>query len=415
MDDHQTNATRRRRALFGSATLIFFTAGVATLRHAFPYDAPTVDSSDIIHDAKSMIPSSPQTDIGRRALSIALPDGGCEITEPKPTRGGHIIAPIWQASFPGSGSRMTWNFVQALTGVKTNSDRKSHGYPYTHVVASKTHWPALTDTDFEKLDRKYFSRAMVIIRNPVHAIPSYFNALFEQRNHLSTHTVRAPTEDWIKYRDEVYDGRLRLYEEMMIYWMEKYPDRQSLLLVPYEALTDTTIGPIVAGQIADFLRQGEGVPVIEPEGVACVWDTLINTKGNGSQRTGGPSQRPYTQQNLIDAVAMFHRLMGRYHYDQSLVSILQNYINAVSNIEPQAIYVVGHDQWGVGEFAEAVTAQELPALEFPAEELPAQEIQEVSAEEFPAEELLAQEIQEVPAEEFPAQEIPEVAAEEITA
>jgi len=294
-----------------------------------------------------MIPPSPETDIaGHRALSVALPDGGCEITESKPTRGRHIIAPVWQASFPGSGSRMTWNFVQALTGVKTNSDRKSHGYMYTHVVASKTHWPALTDTDFEKLDSKYFGRAMLIIRNPVHAIPSYFNALFEQRNHLSTHTVRAPTEDWIKYRDEVYDGRLRLYEKMTIYWMEKYPERDSLLLVPYEALTDTTMGPIVAGQIADFLRQGEGVPVIEEESVSCIWETLINSKGNGSQRTGGPSQRPYTQQNLIDAVAMFHRLMGRFHYDDNLVSILQNYINAVSNIVPQSIYVVGNDHWG---------------------------------------------------------------------
>eukprot|EP00580_Thalassiosira_gravida_P017828 CAMPEP_0201658668 /NCGR_PEP_ID=MMETSP0494-20130426/1535_1 /ASSEMBLY_ACC=CAM_ASM_000839 /TAXON_ID=420259 /ORGANISM="Thalassiosira gravida, Strain GMp14c1" /LENGTH=142 /DNA_ID=CAMNT_0048135785 /DNA_START=81 /DNA_END=506 /DNA_ORIENTATION=- len=142
MDDRQTNATRRRRALFVSATLIFFTAGVATLQHAFSNEASTIDSSDIIHDAKSMIPPSPETDIaGHRALSVALPDGGCEITESKPTRGRHIIAPVWQASFPGSGSRMTWNFVQALTGVKTNSDRKSHGYMYTHVVASKTHWP----------------------------------------------------------------------------------------------------------------------------------------------------------------------------------------------------------------------------------------------------------------------------------
>jgi len=239
---------------------------------------------------------------------------------------------------------------------------------YTHVVASKTHWPAITDTDFEALDPKYFSRAMLILRNPVHAIPSYFNALYEQENHLATHTVRAPEEDWIKYRDSEYVRRLGLYEEMTIYWMEKYPDRSHLLLVPYEALTDTAMGPIVAAQIADFLRQGEGVSVIEQETVPCIWEMLVNKKGTGSQRTGGPSQRPYNQQNLVDAVAMFHRLIGRFHYDDNLVSILRVYVEAVSNIIPQNVYLIDNNaRWSdkamadlpvTGEAVQVATARQ---------------------------------------------------------
>jgi len=344
MNDHQITQRRRPRALFVSAALLFFTAGAATLHDALPlFATSTIESSDITHDVKSMIPSPPSSNAHhhlRRALSNALPDGGCEITESHPTRGK--IAPVWQASFPGCGSRMTWNFVQALTGIKTNSDRKDNGFRYTHVVASKTHWPAITDTDFEALDPKYFSRAMLILRNPVHAIPSYFNALYEQENHLATHTIRAPEEDWIKYRDSEFVRRLGLYEEMTIYWMEKYPDRSSLLLVPYEALTDTDIGPTVAAQIADFLRQGKGVSVIEPETVPCIWEKLVNKGESGSQRTGGPSQRPYTQQNLVDAVAMFHRLIGRFHYDNNLVSILRVYVEAVSNIVPQNVYLIAN-------------------------------------------------------------------------
>ena len=59
-------------------------------------------------------------DHARRKLSKALPDGGCVVTY------AHLakdpIAPTWQASFPGSGSRMTWSLVEALTGIRTNDD-----------------------------------------------------------------------------------------------------------------------------------------------------------------------------------------------------------------------------------------------------------------------------------------------------
>ena len=50
-------------------------------------------------------------DIYRRQLSIALENGGCQVTR------AHMapvdIPPTWQASFPGSGSRMTWSLVEA--------------------------------------------------------------------------------------------------------------------------------------------------------------------------------------------------------------------------------------------------------------------------------------------------------------
>ena len=50
-------------------------------------------------------------DIYRRQLSIALENGGCQVTR------AHMapvdIPPTWQASFPGSGSRMAWSLVEA--------------------------------------------------------------------------------------------------------------------------------------------------------------------------------------------------------------------------------------------------------------------------------------------------------------
>jgi len=334
MDNHQTTPRRRRQAHFVSVTLIFFTAATL-LHHAFP-SATTypVESSNAEIDTATTIQS-------HRSLSISLPNGGCEITKAIPTE--HPISPIWQASFPGCGSRMTWHLVQALTGIKTNNDRNSNGWGYTNVVAAKTHYPFIRDTMFEELDPKYFHRAMLILRNPVHAIPSYFNAQYEELNHLSTHTVRAPNEEWVKYRDADFASRLLKYEQHAIYWMEKYyysssdHGRNNLLFLSYEALTDGTFGPNVAGQIADFLRQGEGVNVIEPESVPCIWQTVVNYKGAASStmRMEGPTERPYTQQNLADSLAMFYRLIGRFHYDEKFVRIMTNYVKTVSNIIPQ--------------------------------------------------------------------------------
>ena len=116
---------------------------------------------------------SDESDLQRRQLSIALENGGCQVTfaELSPVD----IPPTWQASFPGSGSRMTWSLVEALTGIRTNDDYDTHHRGYDRVVAVKTHYPIKNAYNkWPKLDEK-FGRAMVILRNPMNAIPSYFN------------------------------------------------------------------------------------------------------------------------------------------------------------------------------------------------------------------------------------------------
>lgn len=295
----------------------------------------------------------------RRGLSVALPDGGCQVTyaNPSPTP----IAPTWQASFPGSGARMTWRLIEALTGIRTTNDYDSHERGYENVVTVKTHYPVKDARNgFAELD-PLFGRAMVILRNPINAIPSYFNQLYEQVNHLPTHSTRGPNEDWIKYRDDKEEGlefRLGHYERFVEYWMERYPERRDLLMVSYEDLTDTNLGPLVTMRIAEFLAETDGVEPIARESVPCVWETIVNYKNaaaspdmnpnngveegrrkllfaNPSSLRTGPKVRPYTKQNLADMLAMFHRLVEKYSYDEDLVRILVSYIEVVSKTEPQ--------------------------------------------------------------------------------
>ncbi|KAL7527069.1 hypothetical protein ACHAXR_003074, partial [Thalassiosira sp. AJA248-18] len=338
----------------------------------------------------------------QRQLSVALPQGGCMVTYAKLSK--RPIPPTWQASFPGSGARMTWSLVEALTGLRTNDDYDSHERGYEKVVAVKTHYPIKNARrQFPELD-KLFGRAMVILRNPINAIPSYFNQQYERIHHLPTHSTRGPNEDWIKYRDDPeygLSGQLIGYERFVEYWMEKYPARQvDLLMVSYEDLTDTTMGPRVAMRIANFLGETNGVNPIAPESIPCVWETIVNFKnvapppppdqvpkdgipvdeeeaddarkrqkirklgGNNynnrrvsvdeeqdtfnanrgktfadpsySMRTG-PKVRSYTQQNLDDMVAMFQRLMEKYSFDEDFSTIMASYIETVSSTAPQGV------------------------------------------------------------------------------
>ena len=74
---------------------------------------------------------------------------------------------------------MTWSLIEGLTGIRTNDDHNSHERGYDRVVAVKTHYPVKNGgrTLFEELDYK-FGRAIVILRDPASAIPSYFNLLY---------------------------------------------------------------------------------------------------------------------------------------------------------------------------------------------------------------------------------------------
>ncbi len=106
-----------------------------------------------------------------RRLSTGLPDGGCTITPQKFAE--KDISPTYQASFPGSGARMTWNLVIALTGIAINDDHNHAGVGYDRVVAVKTHYPLDYGRYIE--DDAKFRGAILLLRNPMTAVPSFFN------------------------------------------------------------------------------------------------------------------------------------------------------------------------------------------------------------------------------------------------
>ena len=146
-----------------------------------------------------------------RRLSLSLPNGGCEITWPKKPAPGTAIT--YAASYPGCGARMTWNLVEALTGLETGDDWNNNGRG-EEVITVKTHYPQsngiLVDFD-EKIQRGF-----IVVRNPMKSIPSFFNHIYEMRNHLPVHSERAPVDEWIKWRNAYIDTEIAEYKKFIL-------------------------------------------------------------------------------------------------------------------------------------------------------------------------------------------------------
>ena len=59
-------------------------------------------------------------------------------------------------------------------------------------------------------------RAFVIIRNPMKSIPSFFNHIYEMRNHLPVHSERAPVEEWVKWRNAYLQIEIDEYKKFIM-------------------------------------------------------------------------------------------------------------------------------------------------------------------------------------------------------
>ena len=282
----------------------------------------------------------------RRRLSIALPNGGCEVTWPEPPQRPFQTA--YAASYPGCGARMSWNLIEALTGLWTGDDWDSNNRG-KRVVTVKTHYPhnagKLVPFDDE------IKRALVIIRNPIASIPSFFNHIYEIKNHLPVHSERAPVAAWIEWRDRLAMPEIDKFGRFVDYWMERFVvgGNKDRIFISYEQLTDDNDGPEETIRINNFLGESEGVTPIETEAVPCIWRTVVKFKQqlepneppkdegrrrldpdhHNSQRSG-PTERPYTPELLEAMIKMLSGLIEKWgDRNQRLKGILQGYQAAV--------------------------------------------------------------------------------------
>jgi len=302
-------------------------------------------------------------------------DTECELS---PARYSNApIRPVLLASYPGSGSQMTRILISQLTHIQTKSmwdpsDQRDR------AVAIKTHYPFSGGDEYLALTEDIqFDRAILILRSPLQAIPSFFNQLYERRHNLPTHTQRGPTEEWIRFRDNKGRGKkmvsrsfslvlcdlflhlpgldhyIEEYENFIVHWMDGYSLQKRLLITSFETLTNENSGVFQAKRIANWLNRLDGVDVINQKYVPCLWRKVINhgryriddiSRDKSREKKEwlpmstmrrGPSRRAYTVENLKVMTASLERLRTRYLDNIQFVNLMEAYIKAVADTKPE--------------------------------------------------------------------------------
>jgi len=183
------------------------------------------------------------------------------------------IIPVYAASYPGSGSQMTHYLYEALTGIEAGSAWQHRGDTFDRITL-KTHYPV---RNHRVEGGRLMHRVILQMRNPMHAIPSYYNFLYEEEYELPNHTVRAPEKSWIKWRDLNFDMEIENWKKQIIYWMDNYTKLGDRLVISYERLTDDRMGPVETARIANFLGRTEGVEIVSSSSLLpCIWDKVVN-------------------------------------------------------------------------------------------------------------------------------------------
>ena len=276
-----------------------------------------------------------QAEDAPKGVSVPEQDPDCVVPDAAEKS---IRDPVWTASYPGSGAKLTWKLIRAITGIFTSDDHDHNGrVGKGTVVAIKTHYPSHTPPEiFHKDKLKHIGRAVLLTRNPIKSIPSYHNFVYEQQNGLLNHSTRAPLAAWIKWRNSFFELELQTWVDHQKYWLDKYPgEPDKLHLVAMEHLTSNTQGANTLHLLGGFLAKG-GQEIAESlvpgERMSCIWDMFVHGKVPGererrhSHRSGGPESYPFTQLQLDHMISALSKLKNEYPSFQELSIIVDEYI-----------------------------------------------------------------------------------------
>ena len=189
------------------------------------------------------------------------------------------IPPTYLATYPGSGARVTRQLIKALTGLRIQNEFDD--LARDNVIAIQTKFPhrsgALVSWD------RQIHRSIILIRNPMYALPSFFDELYSSKKHLPAKfhpqeavliEDEASVGEWISWRDRMFESQMISYSEFIRYWTTRF-DNQSRLILAYEDVMNDGTGSDEAKRIVEFLGMGGQVQTVEVEDAHCVWQTVV--------------------------------------------------------------------------------------------------------------------------------------------
>lgn len=256
-------------------------------------------------------PSSP---IRSRSLPIStvipfgripqtIDDSACTLAEVKVPV--HRVHPTFLPSYPGSGTKLQWEIVEALTGIPTTDDQFSNGHH--NVAGIKTHYPCLAGKEFPGAEE--IRKAVIFVRHPMDALPAYFNMIHASESEAGYDPQNipiAPMDAWVEWRDHSFTRELDTWRKHLEYWADRYKSSDRLV-IPYERFIDPVFGPELTGNIAEFLSRSEGITTVSAEEVPCIWHKVVTkelaaeaaARGDslGEVKPDGKASRPSGEDN----------------------------------------------------------------------------------------------------------------------
>ena len=274
----------------------------------------------------------------------------------------------YAVSFPGLADKLvTHHLIENITGMLVGEastspslermkaqhmDHSGFARGQGEAIAVRTNYPHITGTlsayDYD------IHRAIIILHNPITAIPNYFDHLYELNSHVpagdtSEETINA----FVKWRDNQFNDQLELWKQMVNVWLEKYENEEQRIFISYESLVSTQSGLEVM-KLAEFLANGMKASAMEvmPNNVTavedavssfantdemfCIWKDMVKSIGGSSSSTTTElttnPYRPLTTENLVDMSQILLGLVDRWKESYPQVAeILMAYCTVVLN------------------------------------------------------------------------------------
>jgi hypothetical protein len=298
----------------------------------------------------SIVMESLQQAATKEEASKLPDDAACKIRDVQEK----TVPATFTASYPGSGAKITWRLIRAITGIYTGDDHDHNGRVSAgHAVAVKTHYPSHAPPKlFEESEPlKRIEQAILLIRNPLNALPSFHNYIYEQLNGLMNHSTRAPVQAWVDWRNKHFETEIGNWVNHTKWWIEHFPEKR-LLLLPYEKLTSAQWGPETLQQVGHYL--GRVHPLIRQSLVTdsqykCIFELLVQDghipgekERRKSHRQGGPrGEYPYTNVQLEYMIQTLVQLRDEYQQKfPQLYQLLQQYLAEIVERKKQVEYLM---------------------------------------------------------------------------
>jgi hypothetical protein len=263
------------------------------------------------------------------------------LCSPIPPTHSSTHRPIWFPGYPGSGSELVRVMVEQISGLKGGNiyhTGKTGCRTTNHPATCKTHCPIMVTNSCPKKASPhlnyYHHNALLLIRNPRYALPSYVNFKweFQQRrkgNEMISHSKQAPLEFWKQIRNDNFTDLFTGWRETLVWWVgvgHPHPYNVSLV-VPYEQLTNPQQGPVLLGKIAKEFRDANISSVVSSaEQMECLWRNVVLSKNSTTKRSSEERYVPtFTLDQQSHFLKVLDELIATFADRIDVVQILQGY------------------------------------------------------------------------------------------